>query len=878
MRPKWNLRLKGVAELSDSDDDSIESGSLAIPVSSASSSSLMSPTGSHTPMEWSVNSDMQSTPVQRPEVPTQQSAKKKTRHLSLSHDRIEAKRMEEKEKELDYAVAYCQEHNCKGYKAIADLDLKYVKDARTINQRLKGNVITGEEKKLQRILTTEEENSLVKYLVNRNRACQGLTESQVEKVVLNILRVRQQLNRKSRGRNSNQLSKNALRALETNHVGLSFFRRFRSRHPQLRRKIQRKVSVKRGLRCTLETAINYIDDLADVLIKNKIAPNLVKVETGVWTGKVDLARIWAHDETPQFINYNASGQSKKLIYAGSGDDCNKISKENRECVTIQPFSNFAGDMAMCQVIFSGSGLTSHMCPPAAENKIDNLVLSVNDKGCTTGETLLAAYKVLSENVLVRKRDIGNADEVDVIIADGHKSRFNGKVMSHCEESLLEQFILPPDTSGVTQKHDQINQQLHSRYEEKKSEIYSEYADLNRECFMNILSEIWGEWATPERIMKAGKRVGISQDGLSVKWMDQKKFEQAEAILHPPTPDKALDVPNVKTPEGVRRNSAAYWKSLYLQRTEQVESMENDSFQIENVPGLLPFKKVKPKETVKRKITDVHGSLKATEVRALVEKKEQEEQAKKERKEELLLKKEESKEKFIRCKQTCNCEADVCEAIGLQQCSVCKNVLKSQCSKKLCKVDGEPPLMIFVAARTANVSRKRKRCEDEEDDDHVESSSDEYERDSSLEETDGEDQAQEIDVTSSLARDLPRTGKSGAFDQILTLQEELDDHHKGKFFCIYYDTTFYWGKCLRMFSNDPDSNVEEVDFSFMHRKHDGLWDWPKKKDEKRIKAAFVFYGPCMPLPPTKQGFRFVEEEAATRQYKLYKTHINKMGRL
>ena len=67
----------------------------------------------------------------------------------------------------------------------------------------------------------------------------------------------------------------------------------------------------------------------------------------MWKGDLDLSRIWAHDETPQFINFNSSGQSKQLAYAGSGHDCNKVSKENREYITMQPFSNFASDMAIC---------------------------------------------------------------------------------------------------------------------------------------------------------------------------------------------------------------------------------------------------------------------------------------------------------------------------------------------------------------------------------------------------------------------------------------------------------------------------------------------------------------------------------------------------
>jgi len=58
--------------------------------------------------------------------------------------------------------------------------------------------------------------------------------------------------------------------------------------------------------------------------------------------------------------------------------------------------------------------------------------------------------------------------------------------------------------------------------------------------------------------KTGKRVGVSKDGLSVKWMDQNKFEQAAAILSPSTPTKTTEeIPIVKTPGGVRRNSAEY---------------------------------------------------------------------------------------------------------------------------------------------------------------------------------------------------------------------------------------------------------------------------------------------------------------------------------
>lgn len=74
----------------------------------------------------------------------------------------------------------------------------------------------------------------------------------------------------------------------------------------------------------------------------------------------------------------------------------------------------------------------------------------------------------------------------------------------------------------------------------------------------------------------------------------------------------------------------------------------------------------------------------------------------------------------------------------------------------------------------------------------------------------------------------------------------------------------------MFSDDPDSLVNEVDFSFMHpKRQNDLWDFPKKADEKRVQSKFIFFGPTIPSAPTKQGFRFPEEDEAREQYKVFK---------
>ena len=92
----------------------------------------------------------------------------------------------------------------------------------------------------------------------------------------------------------------------------------------------------------------------------------------------------------------------------------------------------------------------------------------------------------------------------------------------------------------------------------KSAMYTEYSDLNKECFMNILAHVITDWATPEKLVKAGKCVGITSKGLSVEWMDQTMFKRAAAVLNPGTPaKKSTDLPGVISPEGVRKDSAAY---------------------------------------------------------------------------------------------------------------------------------------------------------------------------------------------------------------------------------------------------------------------------------------------------------------------------------
>ena len=86
----------------------------------------------------------------------------------------------------------------------------------------------------------------------------------------------------------------------------------------------------------------FIDELAAELIETGIFTAAVQEESGVWAGNIDVSKIFNHGETPQFINYGVDGTPNGLVYAARGDSCNKLIKENRESVTINPIVSCSG--------------------------------------------------------------------------------------------------------------------------------------------------------------------------------------------------------------------------------------------------------------------------------------------------------------------------------------------------------------------------------------------------------------------------------------------------------------------------------------------------------------------------------------------------------
>ena len=70
--------------------------------------------------------------------------------LSNPNNKAEAqvarKKILRKEEQLNNAVAWCREHNVRGYSAIKSGLFPLVKNTRTIDKHLDGKIITGQEK------------------------------------------------------------------------------------------------------------------------------------------------------------------------------------------------------------------------------------------------------------------------------------------------------------------------------------------------------------------------------------------------------------------------------------------------------------------------------------------------------------------------------------------------------------------------------------------------------------------------------------------------------------------------------------------------------------------------------------------------------------
>ena len=94
-----------------------------------------------------------------------------------------------------------------------------------------------------------------------------------------------------------KLSLNAQQALQTKKLRKSFWKCWDSKYQKyITKKRQRTSSVTCALNCTKEMACYHQNKLAEEFIKTNICIDAIQLETGVWQGDIDIARVYNHDE------------------------------------------------------------------------------------------------------------------------------------------------------------------------------------------------------------------------------------------------------------------------------------------------------------------------------------------------------------------------------------------------------------------------------------------------------------------------------------------------------------------------------------------------------------------------------------------------------
>ena len=462
-----------------------------------------------------------------------------------------------------------------------------------------------------------------------------------------------------------------------------------------------------------------------------------------------------------------------------------------------------------------------MAPETAVNSIPNLLISATDRGSQDHQSLLACYKQFNQYLTEAE-----VQKPVVLLSDGHSSRFYYEVLRYLKDNDI-MFISPPDTTGVTQLLDKINQLLHLKYKNEKERLFTSMSTLNREAFMIILGEIWSTWAPPDSITNAAKRVGITDLGLSVEHMQKDKFSQAENCIQaepisPQQPATATGL-TIESPDH-RKSSALYWKAKFEKAAILVHELNEKTLDLEKVPGLLTVKNVKPKMSKKsNKVTNIHGSIMGKGILELSREIEDGKKRKQAAKEDRKKNKEEQKQAFLRCKDECMCKTRTCHAINLKQCSICHDILKSMCTKIACKGnDGSKPKMIQPAAAGASKTKvKRRRLFREES--FSCSSSEDDDEDNDDEDIESEDEDDEKDEPMEVVPTVEERGHqnyiaTAVVKKLHAVWKQLspptkEDKIVGKWYAVIYQNRkspmLYIGKAVRRFLHDKNGPVGSI---------------------------------------------------------------------
>ena len=154
-------------------------------------------------------------------------------------------------------------------------------------------------------------------------------------------------------------------------------------------------------------------------------------------------------------------------------------------------------------------------------------------------------------------------------------------------------------------------------------------------------------------------------------------------------------------------------------------------------------------------------------------------------------------------------------------------------------------------------------------------------------------ATSVNATDSETEDEPAPLKQrlNLKENMRRVRQTLDSNSIGKFYAVFFDSKYYYGKILSL-NNGDSCDTASVEITFLHaecaKSKDGeskRYIWPPNPDISSVSQASVFYGPMQEtLEPStiksstrgfdgKERFVFQNDVEVSNMYKQYKKNIN-----
>lgn len=436
----------------------------------------------------------------------------------------------ERARQYKEAVVWCKENGKRGYAASHRKDEEgnwwwpLVTEG-SCNRRLAGTVDIDHPFSARQVLTPQEESDIVATCKELNAHAQGIERAQLGKMVLDSLLLRPVLNA---GREFAPYSTAARNILEAGEVGQAFFTRFFADNPTLTEKRPASEEIMRAKWMTPAVSASHFEKLKACCMRAGIMDSSGNI--------TDARRLLNSDECPN--PWRGTGDRGKLI-AEVGKPCLKLVTAAREHTSLDVLVGLDGWLGAAHLIFKGEYIQRQMIPD--RSKVPNSKISATPKGYQTGSSLLETLKIWDRQLVAR-----GVPKPVVWTTDGHSSRLNTDVLSWCRENGWIMYISPPHTTGIHQALDQIFKSWHDTF----NGIVKRWCDentgkeLNKQIFTDIFAEAWPRWTTPDKIVAAFRRVGITVNGLDPDSIPKHKFVISTTVA----PALALPAPSAQSNE------------------------------------------------------------------------------------------------------------------------------------------------------------------------------------------------------------------------------------------------------------------------------------------------------------------------------------------